>query len=132
LRLTYSEWSQCKDGKRTRSVIQNYSDCSFSEAITVERCVASETNETSVQTPSQTPSQTPNLTQPSSGATSSQETLDPLCQIAQITTPADCQIYLYQTKIKVSKECLDNNLVTKDQCRQYFFSKYGQPLKCKN
>ncbi|HOS87929.1 MAG TPA: hypothetical protein PL093_00145 [Candidatus Pacearchaeota archaeon] len=130
--FTYSEWSECKDGKRTRSVIQNYSDCSFSEAITVERCVASETNETSVQTPSQTPSQTPNLTQPSSGATSSQETLDPLCKIAQITTPADCQIYLYQTKIKVSKECLDNNLVTKDQCRQYFFSKYGQPLKCKN
>ena len=43
-------------------------------------------------------------------------------------TKNDCEIYLQQSRIV--SDCLSRNLNTQDQCRTYFLSKYGKPLKC--
>ncbi|NCN25577.1 hypothetical protein COT94_00050 [Candidatus Falkowbacteria bacterium CG10_big_fil_rev_8_21_14_0_10_37_14] len=53
-----------------------------------------------------------------------------ICLDAGLITPRDCEIYLRQTQI--ISECLQAKITSKVVCRDYLFSKYGQPLKCRD
>jgi hypothetical protein len=44
------------------------------------------------------------------------------------SSQSDCELYLQQARIV--SDCRYKNLTTQDQCREYFLSKYGKPLKC--
>ncbi len=50
------------------------------------------------------------------------------CVSAGWSNNNDCEIYLQQSRIV--SDCLSRNLNNQDQCRTYFLSKYGKPLKC--
>ena len=58
----------------------------------------------------------------------SQESVPDECSKIGWTDKKDCELYLYHSRIV--SDCRDSGFASQDQCRQYFLSKYGKPLKC--
>jgi len=155
----YSGWSECKDGKKTRSISSTspegctpgnplveeacklpctdadwkcddwsacgsegtqYRKCSLSDI-----CISSSTLKSPLTTRDCVYATIPVETEP---GTTEQEAVPAECSAIGWTDKKDCELYLYHSR--VVSDCRDSNLNSKDQCRQYFLSKYGKPLKC--
>ena len=117
---TYSSWSDCVNGKQTRSIIMKSPENCLPGIPTVEQsCQGTAANPT-----------TPTTTTTGNPAVTPTTQVPAECVSAGITNESDCQMYQYQKN--VVSECLANNLTTREQCYQYFINKYGKPLKCQN
>jgi hypothetical protein len=122
-------WGPCTSVGKQYRICKLVFDCptvTTAEPQTERAC----TYETSVAVnPIVLPAAEPTVTA-SSQPTAVVEQVPPECVKAGYYDKGDCEIYQYQSK--VVGECLAKNLTTQEQCRQYFLSTYGKPIKCQN
>jgi len=137
--FTYSDWSPCQSsGTQSRKLISKMPancsegepilarDCKYVPAVSVKEYInPSEEKVTEIENVSENSSDNNLLIQEEK---IEEDILPTECLKARINNKEECEVYIYQSKIV--PECLSLNLGTLDQCRNYFLTNYGKPLKC--
>ena len=127
--FVYSEWSECSiDGFQERSVTsKNPANCNSGEEILKQSCKYVEPVKEIIEEVVVTKDdfEIEAVQKDVEGNILSVE-----CLKADLNNKADCDVYKFQ--LKVVPECLYFGFNTYDQCKNYFLTNYGKPLKCEN
>lgn len=127
--FVYSEWSECSiDGFQERSVIsKNPANCNSGDPVLKQSCKYIEPVKEIIEEVVVTKDdfEIEAVQKDIDGNIISSE-----CLKAGWNNKADCDVYKFQ--LKVVPECLYFGFNTYDQCKNYFLTNYGKPLKCEN
>ena len=124
----YSEWSKCSiDGFQERNVSsKNPANCNSGEEILKQSCKYIEpVQEIKDVVEPKDDFEIQAVQKDIDGNILSVE-----CLKADLNNKADCDVYKFQ--LKVVPECLYFGFNNYDQCKNYFLTNYGKPLKCEN